>query len=116
MPWRGFAAASELRSLVPSPTPSVEHGPRCHARATGAERQKRCVPDGKGARPFLGHPHSIMTLQVSSSASGETEMQGEEREGCTVHLCNAVSETAVFLQHKDYYYKMKVTLRHVKFS
>ncbi|XP_029865288.1 acyl-CoA-binding domain-containing protein 7 isoform X4 [Aquila chrysaetos chrysaetos] len=71
LPWRGFAAAGELRSLVPSPTPSVEHGPHCHARATGAERQKRRVPGGEGARPFLGHPHSIMTLQDDFDGAAE---------------------------------------------
>lgn len=116
LPWRGFAVAGELRSLVPSPTPSVEHGPCRHARATGADRQKRCVPAGEGARPFPGHPCSIMTLQVSNSASGDTEMQGEEGEGCIVHLCNAVSETAIFLQRKDYYCKIKVTFPNRKFA
>lgn len=116
LPQRGFAAAGELRSLVPSPTPSVEHGPHRHARASGAKRQKCRIPAGEGARLFPGHPPSIMTLQVRNSASGETETQGGEREGCTVHLCNAASEPAVFLQHKDYYCEIKVTLQHRKFA
>ncbi|KAM9649974.1 acyl-CoA-binding domain-containing protein 7 isoform 2-T3 [Morphnus guianensis] len=60
-----------LQPARPSPTPSVEHGPRCHTRATGAERQKRHVPNREGARPFLGHPHSIMTLQDDFDGAAE---------------------------------------------
>ncbi|KAM6276121.1 acyl-CoA-binding domain-containing protein 7 isoform 1-T1 [Spheniscus humboldti] len=71
LPRRGFAVAGELRSLVPSPTPSVEHGPRHHARATGANRQKRCIPAGEGARLFPGHPCSIMTLQADFDGAAE---------------------------------------------
>ncbi|XP_054670891.1 acyl-CoA-binding domain-containing protein 7 [Grus americana] len=71
LPQRGFAAAGELRSLVRSPTPSVEHGPRLRSHATGAERQKRRVPAGEGARPFSGHPHSIMTLQADFDGAAE---------------------------------------------
>ncbi|KAM6086907.1 acyl-CoA-binding domain-containing protein 7 isoform 2-T2 [Chlamydotis macqueenii] len=70
LPWRGFAEASELRSLVASPTPSVELGP--HAGAAEAESQKRRVTAREGARPFPGHPcSSIMTLQADFDGAAE---------------------------------------------
>ncbi|XP_009703776.1 PREDICTED: acyl-CoA-binding protein-like, partial [Cariama cristata] len=68
---RGFAVASELRSVVPSPTPSVEHGPRCRAYARGAERQKQRIAAREGVRPFPGHPCSIMTLQADFDGAAE---------------------------------------------
>ncbi|CAM9227426.1 unnamed protein product, partial [Bubo scandiacus] len=83
LPRRGFAAAGELRSLVGSPAPSpppaepsappppAERSPRRPARSAAAERQKRRVPAGEGARPFPGHPRSIMTLQADFEGAAE---------------------------------------------
>lgn len=58
-----------------------------------------------------------MTLEVRNSAFGGEEAQGEEREGDVLSIC-AVScrRSAVFLQHKDYNCKLKVTLQLKKFT
>lgn len=76
---------AELSGTQPSAPTAAR--PQHRTRAAAAQRQKHRVPAGEGARPFPEHPHGIMALQVSNSASGETEARGEEKEWAALSVC-----------------------------